>query len=409
MLNVIFLLAISAARSHAFGPAPVVESLRATARELTGIEAPQITVAAAQTRGLPPIDAPEENETFPHFFERITRGGRFPGIRLDAPSAIQAAFLPRIRQANWVGYRNKEQKALTDAGVDLWFDWYKEESPVRLLFPDAAVAVVFRDVLAKALRREGSSMTVDQFYKTPWETLGYAEKQAFLNAYCLEAPVFGGRTLLSYVSELYGLDSSAVSAKTTFRLLNGPDFEREVRRLGMGGTIYFRAITAPDPDDKTRYVVLLNEELMVKMSEFDRPLLRMLEYAGIFIHEINHVHQDLAAIARGLDLSIRSAEALLTLEGMTEHYALSALNAAGRATGAKNPLPLFAAEHAMLTVLREGNAQSGQLFPYTVGLPFAAALHDAAPGRRAEIFEVMLRVMASVVPLPDALRALFPN
>lgn len=410
MINAFVFLALNATQACAMsGPESVLESLRAVSRALTGQPPPAIEVFAVPGAGLPPIDAPEAGEAFSHFFERITRGGRFPGIRLDAPAAVQAAFIPRIRQANWVGYRNKEQRVLADAGVDLWFDWYKEQAPVRLLFPDDAAAAAFRASLGKALRREGSGMAVERFYETPWETLGRAEKQAFLNAYCLEAEVFNGRTLLSYVSELYGLDSSAVSAKTTFRLLDGPDFEREVRRLGLGGAIYFRAITAPDPDDKSRYVVYLNEDLMVKMSEFDRPLLRMLEYAGIFIHEINHVHQDLAAIARGLDLSIRSAEALMVLEGMAEHDALAALNNAGRTAGVKNPLPLFAAEHAMGTVLREGNGQTGQLFPYTVGLPFAAALHDAAPGRRGEIFESMLRVMASAVPLPDALRVLFGN
>lgn len=288
MINAFVFLALNATQACAIsGPELVLESLRAVSRTLTGQPAPAITVPAADVfavpgSGLPPIDASEAGEAFSHFFERITRGGRFPGIRLDAPSAVQAAFLPRIRQANWVGSRNKEQRVLADAGVDLWFDWYKEQAPVRLLFPDDAAAAAFRASLGKALRREGSGMAVERFYATPWETLG-----------------------------------------------------------------------------------------------------------------------------RGLDLSIRSAEALMVLEGMAEHDALTALKNAGRTAGVKNPLPLFAAEHAMETVLREGNGQTGQLFPYTVGLPFAAALHDAAPGRRGEIFESMLRVMASAVPLPDALRALF--
>ena len=213
---------------------------------LTGTEILAVTAVTSPTSALPPIDAPEQGEIFSHFFERITRGGQFRGIRLDAPKTVQDAFLPRIRQANWVGTVDRERRALTSAGIDLWGVWYRERAPARLLFQDPAVAASFAAALGDALKREGSTMTAAKFLASPWEGLGRAEKQAFLDAYCLEAPVFGGRALVSYVSAKYGLDPLAVLSQTKLRLLDSPEFAAEVQRLGWHGEIYFRGITAPD-------------------------------------------------------------------------------------------------------------------------------------------------------------------
>jgi hypothetical protein len=69
------------------------------------------------------------------------------------------------------------------------------------------------------------------------------------------------------------------------------------------------------------------------------------------------------------------------IEGMAETYAEKAINQAGNSLKNINPWMLFAAEQGMELVFKEGNENSGTLFPYTVGLPFATSLLDLTNDR----------------------------
>ena len=81
-----------------------------------------------------------------------------------------------------------------------------------------------------------------------------------------------------------------------------------------------------------------------------------------------------------------------------------------KALGPPSVLALFTAERGMAVVYREGNDQQGNLFPYTVGLPFAAALYDlAGPEGAARLREFIFRVVADRVELEEALKAEFPE
>ena len=58
---------------------------------------------------------------------------------------------------------------------------------------------------------------------------------------------------------------------------------------------------------------------------------------------------------------------------------------------------------------KPGNEHTGQVFPYTVGLPLAAALQDLRPGADGQkrLLELTLRVLAGKQDLAAALQAEF--
>src|SRR5258708_5822164 len=70
-------------------------------------------------------DTPQPDESFSSFFVRITHGGVFNGIRLDAPVSLQTAFLKRIKKSYWVGARDQVYKSLEAQGINLWDGWFR--------------------------------------------------------------------------------------------------------------------------------------------------------------------------------------------------------------------------------------------------------------------------------------------
>jgi len=70
-------------------------------------------------------------------------------------------------------------------------------------------------------------------------------------------------------------------------------------------------------------------------------------------------------------------------------------------------LQLFVAEQAVEIVYHEGNESTGQLFPYTVGLPFSAALYmDAGPEKQDELTKKILQFLSGNGKLSDWLHNL---
>ena len=140
-----------------------------------------------------------------------------------------------------------------------------------------------------------------------------------------------------------------------------------LNEAGWEGPIYFRGATVPNPYHLDQRWILLNDDFLKQYTSFDQPLLQMLEIAGIANHELSHVMQDLRGQKLGYDVQVRNVEQVLVIEGQAEYLAEKALQESGIFYN------FFANEQAVEVVNREGNSQSGLLFPYTVGLPFAAS------------------------------------
>ena len=100
----------------------------------------------------PDDNQPQPGEAFPTYFARITRGGTFPGIYLDAPESVQNKFLHRIKKGTWVGDENQTVKQLESEGIDLWGNWYQENVPYKLLFPTHESLALFSAELGKLLQ-----------------------------------------------------------------------------------------------------------------------------------------------------------------------------------------------------------------------------------------------------------------
>lgn len=357
-------------------------------------------------------DRPQPGENFTHFFQRITRGGTFPGIVLDAPAEFQAAFLPEIWRPTWQGRLDRVQRRLRDQGVDVWLDWYASSKPVSILTgtnaASAALDTAYEQSVRELARCVNHCREFALLSSANWTETTTEERQALAWAYVTKAKIFGGRTLLEFLADQHALRSGDALPRIDFRLLNSADFAAAVKQLGWNGDIYFRGITAPSPGDPKIFWILLNDDLMRQMTPFKSPLLQMLEYVGILVHESSHVLQNMRAEKRGLDLSINSSEGILLVEGEAEWLAERAMTLAGSAQDYPSPLPLFAAEDASEIVNRPGQNVQGNLFPYTVGVPFAAALYDLSSADE-RLRAGVLDVIAGVTSLADFLKTVSPN
>lgn len=333
-------------------------------------------------------DQPQPQESFSHFFRRITRGGTFPGIELTAPAAFQEKFLPRIWRPTWQGRLDRVQKQLKAKGVDVWLDWYATNKPLPLLGADLSTAY---SAAAAELGRCHSCRAWPALMQSDWPQTTTEEREALAWAHATKANLFAGRTLLDFLADQHGLTAADARPRVEFKLLHSADFKAAVKKLGWNGDIYFRGITAPSPENPQVFWILLNDDLMRQMTPFRQPLLQALEYSGILTHELSHVMQNIAAERLGLELNISSPEGALLVEGEAEYLAERALDQASAAQAAPNPLALFSAEAASEIVNRPGQSSQGNLFPYTVGMPFAAALFDFQdePALRAGILQVI--------------------
>jgi hypothetical protein len=326
-------------------------------------------------------DSPNADETFASFFARITRGGGFPGIYLEAPEKTQIQFLKTIRRGFWVGLRENLRKDLRQQGVDLWNDWYKQDNSFQVILNSEQKRSVIRTALREQIKRDQNECSpncplAEQILKSRWQDLDSFSRQEFAKTLVFSVSLFGDKSLLQHLGDLYHHSSSEIEASTRIRILSNLNFISAVQELGYLGPIYFRGITAPDPQNPKGHVILLNEEMLYKHSPFDSEVLKTLEVVGILVHELSHVFQDSKGLSMGLDIQVRSAEAALLLEGSAEYLAEQAMSRAARLEPAPSALSLFVTEQAVEIVYRPGNESTGQLFPYTIGLPFAAALYS---------------------------------
>ena len=356
------------------------------------------------------IDVPAPGQEFRSFFAEITRGGAFRGIYLTPTKATQEIFLKKIRKSYWVGLNNEAKKRLAQYGVDIWGDWYLQENAFQVILNSQEK----KDILSVALTEQ---IQLDQPECVPtcpsaasilaakWQELDPFSKQSFIKAYILRFPLFGGKTVLQILGETYNYSPEEVLASTRIRILSNEQFTAAVRELGYEGAIYFRGITAPDPKNPNAHVILLDEENIFKYSPFDRPVLKTLEMVGILTHELSHVFQDLKGKSLGFEIQVRSPEAALLLEGSAEHLAEMALLTASRQEPVPSALGLFVSEQAMEIIYREGNEISGNLFPYTVGLPFAAALYSqVGPSHQETLTCQILEFLGHEASLEDWLK-----
>lgn len=356
------------------------------------------------------VDQPNPGETFTHFFQRITSGGLFRGIVLNAPDNFQTAFLPRIYRPSWQGRLDKVEEALEKAGVDLWLNWYQTSQPLKILSTDSVSEKIIAQSYEQAARELGRCRSAcrdwSEIEKVGWGRVSTEERQAMAWAYVTKAPIFSGRSLIDFLADQHGMKKADVISRIDFRLLHESAFEAAVKQLGWDGEIYFRGITAPSPKDPHVFWILLDDDLMRKMTPFKRPLLQALEYCGILAHEISHVFQNAAAERLNIDLSIHDPEGALLVEGEAEWLTERAMDAAGVAQGKTSPLPLFSAEAASEIVNRPGQEEQGNLFPYTVGVPFAAALFDLQAGaaREAALRTHILQVIGGQITLEEMLK-----
>ncbi|HEY8278720.1 MAG TPA: hypothetical protein VIH99_03805 [Bdellovibrionota bacterium] len=372
-----------------------------------------LSASLAQASGGNYDDEPQPGENFSHFFQRITRGGMFQGIRIEAPDAFQKAFLPRIYRPSWQGPVNKVRADLEKQGVSLWFDWYKATKPLPILAPTPDSEALFSAALNQEEQTGGyckrSCRAYGELKQADWSTFTTEERRAFAWSFITKVKFFGGRTLVDFLADQHGVNATAAVARADLMLLNSADFEKAVRRVGWDGPIYFRGITAPSPDDPNRFWILLNDDLMRKMTPFDRVLLQSLDYVGIIAHELGHVLQNMAAEKLGVELNIMSAEAAMMVEGEAEFLNERGLMLAGEAQPFPSALRLFAAEQGVEVVNRPGQSTQGNLFPYTIGVPFAAAAFDMASPAKFELARTeMLKMVAGKITLAEMLSHLLP-
>lgn len=333
-----------------------------------------ILFLTSAAQGLAP-DQPADGQTFSSFFRQITRGGLFQGVKLDAPSAYQQAFYGRIRRGVWVGELDLERNSLIQAGVNFWGEWFQTQVPQNILaraWPHGADAFV-----AELIRHSSTGCTANSSdFAKPWEKWNRCAREALVRTVLFSWLDQQGRSLVELLARRYGLDSKDLTDAAEIFFLGEAEFTAKIREMGYGGQVYFRGITGPNPHDPQKIWVVLNDDLMRKYSSFDRSLLQMMEYAGIVSHELSHVAQEVLGRKLGVSVDIESAEEALLIEGQAENESeLAWLSFAPQAI-APTPFALFAREQAVEVLFREGNESSGNLFPYTVGLPFASALNS---------------------------------
>ncbi len=363
------------------------------------------------------VDQPEPGEPFPTFFARLTKGGHFPGIYVNPPLSIQESFLKTIRLGYWVGKSNKVKAKLQNQNVDLWGDWFVQTQTFNMIFNQPAKKAAILEGLKIQIGKSQNECApscpqAEQILNLSWKDLDFYSRQVFIKAYIFSTPIFNGRTLFEYLGDVYQFPAKTVEASTRIQLLSTSEFAKAVRAIGYEGPIYFRGITAPDPLNPQGHLILLDQQAMANYSAFTRPLLQTLEIAGILVHELSHVFQDLKGRAIGSDVQVRSAEAALILEGSAEYLAEEAMTLAALQEQGPSALELFVAEQAVEIVDREGNASSGRLFPYTIGLPFAAALYNRlgnTPADHEALTNHLLTYLGGNEDLSAWLQRMFPN
>jgi hypothetical protein len=331
-------------------------------------------------------ELPQPGEIFSSYFARITRGGTFPGIYLDMNQNIKESFLKRIKKGSWVGSVDRERKRLENVGVSLWQDWYKRENPGPLILASAEnihlAENLYKNMISNgAIHCPGVCPTYTELISSNWNTLESWKRELWIKNIVLYAPIFGAHTLLWHLSEQYELDEKIVLENVDVKILDHKNFVSAVYEMGYSGAVYFRGITGPDPKNPNRHWILLDDEFLRTRSPFENTLYKMMEVPGILIHELSHVCQDIEGTSLGYSIEVTSGEDALVIEGMAETYAEKAINQAGNSLKNINPWMLFAAEQGMELVFKEGNENSGTLFPYTVGLPFATSLLDLTNDR----------------------------
>ena len=326
-------------------------------------------------------DAPRPDEIFSSFFARLTHGGFFPGIRLEAPQKVQDSFLKKIKRGYWVGARNQVYKSLEKNGVNLWGDWFKSVKTNELIFSTSESKSLIMKAIQEVLNENSAQCSpscplAKEIFDKEWSQQNSFSHEVFVKAYVLRAPLFKAKTIAEFLAKRYQMNVLEALETTKIQLLKSADFKAAVHEVGYGGEIYFRGITTVDPKDAKRHIILLDDEALGKASPFDYPLYKQLEIAAILTHELSHVMQDLRGNTLGLDVQVTSAETALVIEGMAEYWAESALSEAGDSVNYPSALKLFVVEQAVEIVYRPGNESSGNLFPYTVGMPFISALYD---------------------------------
>jgi len=351
-----------------------------------------------------PEELPQPGEVFSTYFARITHGGTFPGIRLNAPESFQAAFVKKILKGYWVSGLDKEMKRLQNAGVDIWFDWYKTYSPVSVLeqlsrssYPNFP-ALLRTNVLNEC----GAPSQTDV-----WAQIPKCARKALTETLLFQWTDLDNKTIISRVAANYGLSADDLKNKTEIFFEDNDGFKKRLHLMGYDRPIYFRGITGLDPQNADRHWVVLNSDLMIKMTPFTHPLLQMLEYAAIVSHELNHVAQDIAGAKLGYDVEVRDAEGAMVIEGMAEFLNEQAwINFSARLP-ASNPFGLFTREQGVEIVYRDGNEVSGNLFPYTIGVPFMDAFYTLSADKNISMSDTnkeLLQVLGGKSNLEDALK-----
>ncbi|MBC7538801.1 MAG: hypothetical protein H7281_08270 [Bacteriovorax sp.] len=351
-------------------------------------------------------ELPEPNEIFSSYFARITRGGKFPGIYLNAPQSVQESFFKRIKKGSWVGLVDKERKKLEDQGVNLWQDWYQRSNPGTLLLAtkeniSLAEESYKKMISSSAVKCPGQCPAFQELLNVDWNKLESWKRELWIKNIVLYAPVFNGHTLLWYLSSQYELKEEIVFQNVDVKILDHKKFTTSVHEMGYGGEVYFRGITGPDPKNSTRHWILLDDEFLKTQSPFENTLYQMMEVPGILIHELSHVCQDLEGSSYGYSIEVTSAEDALIIEGMAETYAEEAIYQAGNSMNSINPWNLFIREQGLELVYREGNESSGNLFPYTIGLPFVVSLFDMKNDLSNQLFRKKMLSFLDATPLKE--------
>ncbi len=328
--------------------------------------------------------SPEEqqpDEIFSSYFARITRGGSFSGIYLKAPETFAKNFNTYIRKNNWMRDVSVVEHELQALNYDLWFDIYSTIMPQKFI------------KMSEHFTESSGTLTTYCQKNIEYLNLSWsAWPQCLRRAWIDEALFTQGAA--AKLAALYKLDLTDVLKRTQIFLLNTSDFEIKIREAGWNGPIYFRAATMPDPQNKLNRWILLNDDFLKKYTGFDRPVLQMLEIAGIANHELSHVMQDFSGQKLGLDIQVRSAEQLLLIEGQAEFLAEESFK------DTNIFFKLFAAQQAVEVMNRQG--QQAEQFPYTVGLPFATTLYKTGKNYD-QVTEDILQILGQDTSLSDYL------
>lgn len=351
-------------------------------------------------------ELPEAGELFSSYFARITRGGKFPGIYLEAPTPVQNAFFKRIKKGSWVGLANTERKLLEDLNVNLWGDWYQRANPGSL---------VLAGKKNESLARESYQRMINSGYVTcpktcpdfselmsaDWNKLASFKRELWIKNLVMWAPIFNGHTLLWHLSSQFELAEVDVFKNVDIKILDHKNFVSAVHEMGWGGEVYFRGITGPDPKNASRHWILLDDEFLKTQTPFHNTLYQMLEVPAILVHELAHVCQDMEGSKLNYSIEVTSGEDALMIEGMAEALAEKAIYEAGATLDPVNPWKLFIREQAVEIVYREGNETQGNLFPYTVGMPFVTALMDLKKNEDPKILRQNILQYLDATPLKE--------